>query len=316
MQIDLNQIVRNIIEENYRIDREEAQAVYLWPHLEELKAAAGKIASTCGSGVVDVCTLINARQGQCSENCRYCAQSRFWNTGCGVKGMISPEGALVKMQEALAAGVDRICIITSGRVLCGKDFETALEIVRLIRQKSCGKMKVCASMGMLDAEQLAALKEAGVHRVHHNLETSRSYFPQVCSSHTYEQKLSVIRNIRKAGLELCSGGIIGMGESITDRIDMAFVWREVKPESIPVNILTAVKGTPFESMPPLSEEDFYRTLALFRFVNPDLQLRFAAGRIKFSDQGAQALRSGADAYVAGNLLTLPGPKMRKGLERL
>ncbi|MCR5046710.1 MAG: biotin synthase BioB [Treponema sp.] len=302
----LQEIQDKIILEKHQITKEEAEKIYNWENLDELKKSAGLIRKKMAAQKTSACALINAKQGKCGEDCKYCAQSRFWNTGCQSKEMIQVEEALQIAKAADQNGINRICVITSGRALGGSDFERAIEIVRAIKEKFGQGFKVCASLGLLDKERLLRLKAAGVSRVHHNLETSQSYFPNICTTHTYEQKMQVIQNIKSAGLELCSGGIIGMGEEVKDRIDAAFVLREIKPDSIPINILTAVKGTPFEKKPPLSDEDFFRTIAMIRFTVPKMQIRLAAGRKRFLDKGREALLSGANAFVSGDLLTLKG----------
>ncbi len=305
-----------IIYKNYKIKKSEAKKIYSWPDLDALKKAAARIAKARAGNGVSVCALINAKQGKCSENCKYCAQSSFWNSNCQTKEMIEKSAALKIAQAAIKNGAERICVITSGRDLKGKDFEKALEIISAINKKFGKKIKVCVSLGLLDKERLLAVKNAGAFRAANNLETSENFFPKVCSSHSYKEKIRLVREIKKTGLELCSGGIIGMGESVQDRIDAALAFRKISADSIPVNILTAVPGTPLENAPPLDEEDFYRTIALLRFANPKAQIRLAAGRKKLPDNGKEALLSGANAFVTGGLLTLSGTEENEDLKLL
>lgn len=299
-----------------KIKKSEALKIYNWPNLDELKSAAFQISQKRAAKKISACALINARQGKCSEDCKYCAQSAHWNSSCQTKEMIEVSAALKIASQAAENGAERICVITSGRDLNGKDFEKALQIIRAIKEKFGGRLKVCASLGLLDKERLLAVKEAGASRAANNLETSEKYFPKICSTHTYRQKRRVVKSIKKSGLELCSGCIIGMGESVRDRIDAAFAFRKIGADSIPVNVLSPVKGTPFESLPPLADEDFYRTIAMLRFVNPKSQIRLAAGRKNFSDNGREALLSGANAFVTGGLLTLSGSEESSDLKML
>ena len=295
-----------IISGGYKITKGDAHKIYAWPDLEELKSAAGEIRERLCGKSIEPCGLINARQGKCSEDCKYCAQSRFWPAACQTKKMMEAGDALKIADQNFSAGVKRICVITSGRGLDGKDFEKALDIIRAIKEKHVSDFNVCASLGILDKKRLQKLKEAGASRVANNLETSERYFPKICSTHNYQEKIDYIKSVKEAGLELCSGGILGMGESVQDRIDFALAFSQIQPDSIPVNILSPVKGTPLESAPPLGEEGFYRTLALLRFANPKSQIRLAAGRSALLDKGREALLSGANALVSGGLLTLKG----------
>lgn len=307
---------KNKVIRGCKIKKSEAQRIYNWPNLDELKSAAFQISQKRAAKKISACALINARQGKCSEDCKYCAQSAHWNSSCQTKEMIEVSAALKIASQAAENGAERICVITSGRDLNGKDFEKALQIIRAIKEKFGGRLKVCASLGLLDKERLLAVKEAGASRAANNLETSEKYFPKICSTHTYRQKRRVVKSIKKCGLELCSGCIIGMGESVQDRIDAAFAFRKIGADSIPVNVLSPVKGTPFESLPPLPDEDFYRTIAMLRFVNPKSQIRLAAGRKNFSDNGREALLSGANAFVTGGLLTLSGSEESSDLKML
>ena len=284
--------------------------------LEELCLGADRLREHFTGDRADLCSIINGRSGRCPEDCKYCAQSAHWNSNCQTKKMIEVSAALKIASQAVENGAERICVITSGRDLNGKDFEKALQIIRAIKEKFGGRLKVCASLGLLDKERLLAVKEAGASRAANNLETSEKYFPKICSTHTYRQKRRVVKSIKKCGLELCSGCIIGMGESVQDRIDAAFAFRKIGADSIPVNVLSPVKGTPFESLPPLADEDFYRTIAMLRFVNPKSQIRLAAGRKNFSDNGREALLSGANAFVTGGLLTLSGSEESSDLKML
>ena len=302
----LQETAEKVIFENYKITKSDATKIYGWPDLPQLSACALRIRKSLCPKEIDACSLINARQGRCSEDCKYCAQSSFWNAACQTKKMIQADEALKIAEQIFNSGIKRLCVITSGRGLDGSDFESALKIIGAIKNKFGKDLKVCASLGILDEGRLLKLKAVGVSRVANNLETSELFFPKICSTHSYKQKLQYIKSVKNTGLELCSGGILGMGESADDRIEGALAFSNIEPESIPVNILSPVAGTPLESEPPLSSDDYYRTISLLRFANPKSQIRLAAGRKKLLDNGRKALLSGANALVCGELLTLKG----------
>lgn len=312
----LQETKEKIIRGKFTISKDAAQKIYAWPDLEELKSSAGEIRERLCGKKIEPCGLINARQGKCSEDCKYCAQSRFWSASCQTKKMMEAGDVLKIAEQNFNAGVKRICVITSGRGLNGMDFEKALDIIRAIKEKYGSDFNVCASLGILDGGRLQKIKEAGASRVANNLETSGRYFPKICSTHSYQEKIDYIKSVKEAGLELCSGGILGMGESVQDRIDFALAFSQIQPESIPVNILSPVKGTPLENAPPLGQEDFFRTLALLRFANPKSQIRLAAGRNSLLDKGRKALLSGANALVSGGLLTLLGTEENSDLKMI
>lgn len=198
-------------------------------------------------------------------------------------------------------GVDRFSIVTSGRVLDGQEFERAIKSVELMRAQC--DIKLCASMGFLSGEQLQRLRDAGVTTYHHNIETSPSNFHNICTTHSIEQKLSTLKTIKKKGLRVCSGGIIGLGESWQDRIEMATTLAEYHVDSIPINALIPIPGTPLQDLPRLSENEILRTVAIFRYVNPTAHIRLAAGRALMTDDGKRAFNAGANATITGNMLT-------------
>ena len=211
-------------------------------------------------------------------------------------------------------GANRFSIVTSGRALSGKEFETVLEAYKEMNDTL--SIHLCASHGILTEEQLQKLYEAGVRQYHHNIETSKRYFPEICTSHTYDDRIKTIKLAQKAGLNVCSGGIIGMGETWADRIDMAISLSELNIKSIPINSLMAIPGTKLEGMPPLSGDDILRTIALFRFINPEADIRMAAGRKLMPENGATAFKAGASASITGNMLTTSGTTMKDDLEIL
>ncbi|MCD8218287.1 MAG: biotin synthase BioB [Clostridiales bacterium] len=272
--------------------------------LEELCQGADLIrAHFCGDKV-NLCTIINGRSGQCGEDCKYCAQSCHNHAAIETYGFLPKEEIV---QTALAneqEGVDRFSIVTAGRSLSGDDFEKALAAYREMSER-CG-LELCASHGLLTLEQFRRLREAGVTSYHANIETSRRFFPYICTTHTFEDKLETIRRAQEAGLYVCSGGIIGMGETWEDRLDMAVTLSGFHVCSIPINALMPIPGTALEGRQQLEEADILRTIAFFRYINPEANIRLAAGRALLTGTGISAFESGASATITGNMLTTSG----------
>ena len=269
--------------------------------LEELQNGAALIQKKFFGKHIDLCTIINGKSGRCGEDCKYCAQSARHKTGIKEYDFLPAEKILSVALANEKAGVNRFSIVTSGRALDGKNFERAIETYKILRAEL--KIDLCASHGILNFEQLKRLKAAGVNRYHHNLETSRRFFQKICTSHTFDDRIKTIKLAQAAGLEVCSGGIIGMGETWQDRIDLAFELAALNIQSIPVNVLNAIKGTALENLKPLPPEDILRTIAIFRYINPTANVRLAAGRKFLPDKGASALLHGASASITGNMLT-------------
>lgn len=285
------------------ITKEEAMQLYLEPAEEVYEAANELREKLCGK-VVDLCSIINGKSGACSENCKYCAQSKHFNTGVEEYKLLPYETIKEQAEFNQNEGVNRFSIVTSGRALSGKDLDTVSEYYEKL-YKEC-TISLCASHGILDKNALLKLKNAGVKRYHHNIETSKRYYKEICTTHTYEDRINTIKAAQEIGLEVCSGGIIGMGESNEDRVDMAIELRELGIASIPINILMPIKGTPLENAEKLSEEEMLRTISIFRFVNPKANIRLAGGRIKLNKNGYDAFKCGANATITGNLLTTCG----------
>ncbi|MBR6889306.1 MAG: biotin synthase BioB [Selenomonadaceae bacterium] len=282
--------------------------------LEKLQAGAKLIQEKFFGKRVDLCTIINGKSGRCSEDCKYCAQSAQHKTGIDEYGFLPTEKILEVALADEKAGVNRFSIVTSGRALDRKNFERAIETYKLLRDKL--KIELCASHGILTAEQLKKLKSAGVKRYHHNLETSRRFFPHICTTHTFDDRIRTIKLAQAADLEVCSGGIIGMGENWQDRIDLAFELANLGIKSIPINILTSIKGTPLENLKILAPEDILRTIAIFCYINPTANVRLAAGRKFLPDNGASAFLHGASAAITGNMLTTSNTNIKSDLKLL
>ena len=272
--------------------------------IEQLCAAADEIRSKLNGSKIDTCTILNGKSGLCTENCKYCAQSAHNHTGIKEYPMLTVSEIVERGLENAKLGVDRFDVVTAGLRLNDAEVDTLCKAYSQIKEQT--DLELCSSNGLLSYEQFVRLHDAGVTRIHNNLETSRRFFPSVCTTHTYDEKIETIRAAKKAGMEICSGGIIGMGETMEDRIDMALELQSLGVRSIPINVLMPIKGTALENQPPLSDEEILRTVALFRFINPKADIRLAGGRKLLEDHGRQAFKSGANASIIGNMLTSIG----------
>ena len=297
-----------------RLRRDDDSAWMADCELEPFCQASDRIRRAFCGDRVDLCTIINGKSGRCSENCRFCAQSSLHDTCCEEYGFLDPDAIVKNAKANDAEGVIRFSIVTSGRALTGAEFDKALLAFRKMRAET--GLQLCASMGLISRDQLIALKEAGVTRYHENIETSRRNFPNICTTHTYDDKTQTIRTAREIGLSVCSGGIIGMGETWENRIDMAISLAELGIRSIPLNALTPIAGTPLESQPTLTEDQIRRTVAIFRFFVPEADIRIAAGRILCANNGASLFQSGASAAITGNMLTTTGTTIRDDMRML
>lgn len=284
-----------------RITREDDLSFFLTCELDALCKGADQIRAHFIGDKVDLCSIVNGRSGRCPEDCKYCAQSAHHHTQCEVYDFLPEQEIIEACQMNEREGVDRFSIVTSGRSLTGEEFDKAIHAYETMH-KQC-KIDLCASMGFLSAEQLHRLHEAGVTSYHHNIETSRRNFPNICTTHTYDMKVETLKKVKAEGMCACSGGIIGMGETWEDRLDMAVGLAELGIDSIPLNALMPIAGTPLEHLPRLTEQDILRTVALFRYINPTANIRLGAGRALLTNDGEIAFQSGASATITGNMLT-------------
>lgn len=282
--------------------------------LEKLEEMARVIRNKFIGKKFDLCTIINGKSGKCSENCKFCAQSSHYSTGVEEYGLLDKDTILENAIQNYNNGVNRFSIVTSGRKLSEAELEYISEAYDLIRN-NCD-IKLCSSNGLLDYDDFVKLKESGVSRYHNNLETSRRFFSSICTSHTYDDKIKAIIDAKKAGLEVCSGGIFGMGENLEDRIDMAFTLRELKVDSIPLNMLNPIKNTPLENMPIMSYSEYRRSIALFRIILPSTSIRLAGGRGLLEDKGRAAINAGVDSMISGDMLTTDGINTKTDLEMI
>jgi biotin synthase len=300
----------------YLITREEALFLYK-EDLGDLTRYADMIRDHFCGNQFDMCTIINGKSGLCSENCKFCAQSSHYNTGSKVYSLLSEEEILADAKKNADQGVMRYSIVTAGRSLSDGEVDRMCQIIRRIKEEV--HISVCVSFGLLKEDQFRRLKEAGAERVHNNLEASENFFPSVCTSHSFSDKVQAIRAAQAAGLDVCSGGIMGLGEGIEDRIDMALSLRDLGIDSIPVNMLNPIPGTPMEKYESLDEKEMQRIIAVYRFILPKAFIRLAGGRGLMSDKGKACFMSGANAAISGDMLTTAGitvDKDKKLLEEL
>lgn len=252
----------------------------------------------------DTCSIMNARSGRCSEDCKWCSQSKFHKTNVDIYPLVTANEALKEALYNTSKGIRRFSLVTSGRTMSDNEIEKSCIIYRTISAET--PIFLCASMGLLNKEQLQKLYESGVRRYHCNIESAPSYFPQLCTTHTTQEKIATIRWAQEVGMDVCSGGIIGMGESREQRFEMAITLRDMGVKSIPVNILNPIKGTPLESTPPLSEQEILLTVAMFRIINPEAHIRLAGGRVVINHLMPKLLRCGVSASIMGDMLTTVG----------
>ena len=267
------------------------------------QALATKLARRGAS--FSLCSIINAKSGKCSEDCHFCAQSAHYQTEAPVYPLLDKAPILAAAHEAKKIGASRFSLVTSGRGLASVDLPQVLEIIRAIRTEV--GIKVCASLGILGESELGQLKEAGVSRYHHNLESSKEFFPQVCTTHSFADRVATIKAAQAVGLSVCSGGIFGLGESEADRLSMAMSLVECGIDSVPINILIPLAGTPCAGLAPLSIAEILRSIALYRLILPQAAIRLAAGRESaLGDFLSSAFMAGADGMMIGGYLTQRG----------
>ncbi len=283
------------------IDKQELLRLYNLD-LEELL----KISSQYIKNEVEFCSLINARNGKCSQDCKYCAQSSHYCTHIESYPLVEVEEVRKVALEAKSNHVSRFAIVTSGKTPDESDFDKMLEMIEKINKIE--GLRSCASIGILTDEQAKRLAEAGLKRFHHNINTSESYYPEICTTHTWRDRYNTCKLIKKYGMELCCGVILGMGESVEQRIEMALELAEIQPDSIPINILMPIPETPFENYgDKIDEENVLRTLAVFKIANPNSVLRFCGGRMRLSEENQRkALNTCVEGIMVGNYLTTIG----------
>lgn len=287
---------------------DEAYSLLDMANTDALYDAARELTRRMCDRTFDSCSIANVRSGKCPENCKWCAQSAHYHTGCNTYDILSEEKCVEMARENHRCGVRRFSLVASGRSVKGAAMDEICNTFRRIKAEI--GISICASLGLLGREELQKLWDAGVRRYHCNLETAPSHFGTLCTTHTITDKLRTIAIAREIGFEICSGGIIGMGETARQRVEFALALREAHPQSIPVNILCPIPGTPLADNPPLTDDEILTTLAIFRFVHPRLQIRFAGGRMKMSTETQKlALEIAVNGGIVGDLLTTIGSKI-------
>ncbi|MDE6484618.1 MAG: biotin synthase BioB [Duncaniella sp.] len=272
---------------------------------EAMRRAAAEVTRRFHSRKFDSCSIINARSGRCSEDCKWCAQSAHYPTQVSEYPLVGHDTCMEMAALNRRHGIGRFSFVTSGRAMKGAALDKACEYYAEIHRQ--GGLYLCASMGLLGDEEMRKLAAAGVRRYHCNMETAPSMFPRLCTTHTREQKLAAIAAARRAGMEICSGGIIGMGETAAQRAEFAVSLREVEPASIPINILIPIPGTPLEHQKGLTDDEILDTVAIFRLAHPRAVLRFAGGRALMSAElQLRAMETGINGAIMGDMLTTLG----------
>lgn len=300
--MQLKDLADKIID-GYEITKEEALELYDAP-LDELMESASKITSHFFKEAIELCCISNGKCGKCSENCKFCSQSRYYNTEIQQSVLKSVDEFFKEAQANDKRGVHRFSIVTAGVRLSKVELKTIAQAYKKISSEL--KISCCGSLGLLDYDDFVMLKESGLKRYHNNLETSPNFFKEICTTHTMKQKEDTIALAKKAGLEICSGCILGMGESVEDRVDIALELRKLQVDSTPINILNPIKGTPLENRPTVHPNEVRRTIALFRHVLPKTVLRLAGGRLIIQKYFTDLYKYGINAEITGDMLTTAG----------
>lgn len=308
----IREIERNVLD-GRAISRAEALYISGLPldGIFPLFFSAGRIRQHFRGDRVDLCSITNAKSGACPEDCSYCPQSSRSSAEIKTYPLVDHETVIGKAEEAKEGGAKRFCIVTSGKKASSKDLPKIAEMISGVRALG---LLPCATLGLLNEEELVMLKNAGLERYHHNLETSEHFFGRICSTHSYTDKLETIQAAKSAGVSLCSGGIFGIGEAWSDRIDMAFLLREINPESVPINFLIPAKGTGLAERPFLAPLEALKIISLYRFILPDKEIRVCGGRMQtLGEFNSFVFMAGADGLLIGNYLTTLGRKFEDDL---
>lgn len=265
---------------------------------------------------VELCSIINAKSGKCSEDCKFCAQSAHYNTSVETYDLMDYAPIEAMAKENAEAGVHRFSLVTSGYGATEEELKHCLAHYTALKAEV--PIHLCASLGVLNAEQFKALKATGVTMYHHNVETSRRYYKDICTTHSYDVRIQTIKDAQSAGLRVCSGGIIGMGETQADRLDMIFELRALGIDSVPVNVLNPIPGTPLSTsgIECITESEIYKTIALYRWIHPTADIRLAGGRALIANSGRRCFELGASATISGNYLTTSGQNIADDLQMI
>jgi biotin synthase len=281
----------------------------------ELLALANKVREKYMEKNISLCSIVNAKSGNCSENCSFCAQSKHHSSNINQYNLLSPDKILSCAIESEKNGALHFGIVTSGHRLSVDDLKSISKGIRLIKSKT--NLEVCGSLGILNMDQLIELKEAGLYKYHHNIETAESYFDKICTTHSFQDRVDMVNRVKDSGIKICCGGIIGLGETPEQRIELAFTLKKLDVDSIPINILVPLSGTQLENQEPLEPMEILKTIAIFRLIIPNKVIKLAGGReTNLRELQSLALSSGANGLLIGNYLTMPGQNPEKDLKMI
>jgi len=296
----LNDSLRSFVDKQYALSLSAAEGAEFY----RLLNTANKLRIENRGSKVDLCSIVNAKSGACPEDCSFCAQSAYSRTGTKIYPLLDKKDILKAAASARKNNAKRFCIVTSGRKPSSGELDKICNIISDVRDMG---LFPCATLGMLDIDQLGKLRDAGLHRYHHNLETSESFFKEICTTHTYKEKLKTIHCARSIGLSVCCGGIFGLGESWEDRIDMAYAIRSSGADSVPINFLSPITGTPLGEKGTISAGEALKIIAIYRIIMPDREIRICGGRhAALRSLVSHVFLAGADGLLIGNYLTTAG----------
>jgi biotin synthase len=298
-----------------KINFQDAMKLINSPDLDFLAECANQITVRFGGDKVDIETLVNAKSGKCPEDCSFCAQSSFNSTNIEKYPLLPPEKIMAQAEEAKKNGANSFCIVCAYRAPPEREFEQICNTIKLI--KECLDIDINTSLGFMTRERAHILKNLGVKRYNHNLETAKSMFDKICTTHSYEDRINTAKIVKEAGLELCSGGIIGMGETVEQRVELGISLQSLNPDEVPVNMLIGREGTPLYNKYSLTEDEIIRTIATFRFLMPEAILKIAGGReVHLKKNDKKVLRAGANGIITGGYLTTKGNKPGEDIRML
>lgn len=297
------------------ISFEEAGKLLCSQDILSLAYSANVITRKFNGDSIDVESLLNAKSGKCPEDCSFCAQSSFYNTKISKYPLLPKQVVIVRAKEAERQGASSFCLVCAYRSPPEKEFRQICDTIEALKKEV--SIDINASLGFMTLERARKLKSLGIKRYNHNLEASDSFFSQICKTHDFADRVKTAKIVKEAGLELCCGGIIGMGETVKQRIELAFALAALNPDEVPINILIPNEGTPMAQIVTITPEEAIRTIAVWRFIMPKVILKLAGGReVHFSDNGRMALRAGANGIISGGYLTTGGNEMSKDLNMI
>ena len=307
--------IHDAAHEGEPISAQTALAILHCPsdNIPEILFAATRMRQRYFRDRMTLCSILNAKGGACGEDCAFCAQSSFHRIDVEVFGLRTKETIIKAYRAAKKMPIAHFGVVTSGRALEGNDINRICEAIRSSPDSDVGW---CVSLGCLSKDQLRALKAAGLKRFHHNLETAESFYPTICSTHPYAQRLATVRAVKELGMEICCGGVMGMGESLEQRVELALALAKERVNSIPLNFLIPIKGTPLEKQEPMRPLDIIRSIAMFRMVNPQAEIQVCAGRVHLRDLQSMIFYAGATGMMIGPLLTVAGRNLGEDLQML